>query len=412
MTPREIVVVGTGLAGMRVIETLRRDGYEGRLSFVGEERHLPYDRPPLSKQLLSGKWAEEQVFLARNGVGLDDLAIDAHLGQRVRSVDLGGRRVHLAGSALRFDALVLAIGAAPRPLPDGWAAPGRHTLRTLDDARAIRAAFASASRVAIVGAGFIGLEVAATARRLGLEVSLVEAMALPLVQVLGPDLARVCAQLHLDHGVDLHCGVTVSQIEAGGGCERLLLSDGQRLEADVVIFATGVSPSTTWLTGSGLHLDDGILCGPTGATSAAGVWAAGDCARWFHPLFNRPLRLEHWSSAAEQGVAVARSILAAGDSRPLATVPFFWSDQYGTKIQFAGRRERADTVRVMHGSVDEGRFVALYGRAGRLVAALAFNWPSLLVGYRRLLAGAPSWHDALALAAQYEDRYEESAGTA
>jgi NADPH-dependent 2,4-dienoyl-CoA reductase/sulfur reductase-like enzyme len=401
MAPRKIVVVGASLAGLRAVETLRRDGYDGKLALVGAEEHLPYDRPPLSKQLLSGEWELERVRLASNGLGA--LELDLHLGQRATELDLHAREVVLAGGArLAFDAAILATGASPRMLPDVPALEGIHVLRTLDDSLAIRDAFDQGARVAVVGAGFIGAEVAATARGRGLAVTVLEALPLPLIRGLGPELAGVCARLHLDHGVDLRCDVTVDAFEGDGRVERLVLSDGSRIDVDVVVIGVGVRPETGWLEGSGLMITDGVVCDATCA-AAPGVYAAGDVARWYNPLFGEEMRVEHWTNAAEQGVAAARAVLAGpSKAKPFAPVPFFWSDQYDTKIQFVGRSRPDDEVRVVHGSPDEGRFVAIYGREGRLSGALAFTWPRLLMGYRRLLAESATWDAALAHAATVE----------
>lgn len=272
-------------------------------------------------------------------------------------------------------------------------------LRTLDDCLALRDHLASAAHVVVIGAGFIGSEVAATARSRGLEVTVLEALPIPLSRALGPRMGTACGGLHADHGVDVRCGVTVDRFEGNGRVERVVLGDGSVLEADLVVVGVGVTPSTEWLESSGLELADGVVCDETCATSAPGVYAAGDVARWFNPLFGTTMRVEHWTNAAEQGTAAARSLLAGARAAPFAPVPFFWSDQYGTKIQFVGRCGPDHHVQVVHGSVEERRFVAVYGFGGRLVGALAFSWPRLLMEYRRLIAEATPWKDALAHAA-------------
>ncbi|MEA2254842.1 MAG: hypothetical protein QOG35_887 [Solirubrobacteraceae bacterium] len=399
MTPKGVVVVGASLAGLRTAEALRREGYVGPLSLIGAESHAPYDRPPLSKQLLSGAWTQDRLFF-RDG-DLAALDLDLRLGVSATALDLHAREVALDdGTAAPFDALVVATGAAPRTLPGAAGLDGVHRLRTLDDAVAVRDAFERRPRVAVVGAGFIGAEVAATARGRGLEVTVIEALSLPLVHALGPEMGAACARLHVDRGVDLRCGVTVTAFEGAGRLERLVLSDGSRVDADLAIVAVGVTPETAWLAASGLALDDGIVCDATGATSAPGVYAAGDVAQWHSPLFGHPLRVEHWTNAAEQGATVARSILAGpAEAQPLVSVPFFWSEQYETTIQFAGVSRHADEVRVVHGSADEERFVAVYGRGGRLVGALAFSAPRLLMEYRRLIAASATLDEAVAHAA-------------
>jgi NADPH-dependent 2,4-dienoyl-CoA reductase/sulfur reductase-like enzyme len=275
-----------------------------------------------------------------------------------------------------------------------------HVLRTLDDCLAIRAGLESGARVAVIGAGFIGAEVAASARERGLDVTLIEALPVPLVRGLGPAMGAACARLHTAHGVSLRCGVTVDSVEGSERVERLQLSDGTSVDADLVVVGVGVAPETGWLESSGLGLSDGVVCDATCAASAPGVYAAGDVARWYNPLFEERMRVEHWTNAAEQGVAAARSVLTGpAGAQPFAPVPFFWSDQYETKIQFVGRSRPDDEVRVVHGSVEDGRFVALYGRAGRLVGALAFSWPRLLMQYRGLLSRSATWDEAVEHAA-------------
>jgi NADPH-dependent 2,4-dienoyl-CoA reductase/sulfur reductase-like enzyme len=399
MSERGIVVVGASLAGLRAVETLRREGYEGRLALVGAEPHAPYDRPPLSKQLLAGEWDAERI--AFHGGDLSGLELDLRLGVRATGLDAAARELALeGGETLGFDSLVIATGAAPRQLGGAPALEGIHPLRTLDDALAVRAAFERGARVAVIGGGFIGAEVAATARGRGLDVTVVEALELPLVHALGPEMAAVCAGLHRDHGVDLRTGALVTGIEGGSRVERLVLADGSHVEADVVVVAVGVSPQTGWLASSGLTIDDGVVCDATGFTGLPGVYAAGDVARWHSPLYGEALRIEHWTSAAEQGAAAARALLAGpADARPLESVPFFWSDQYDAKIQFAGLGRGADEVRIVHGSVEERRFVAAYGRAGRLVGALALSSARQLMGYRRLVARGATMDEALAHAA-------------
>ena len=393
-----MVVVGASLAGLRAVEALRERGYDGRLCLVGAEPHLPYDRPPLSKQLLAGTWGTERVGL-RDGGSYDELDLDLRLGRRATGLDLVAGEVALdGGERLGFDGLVIATGARPRTLRGTPALAGIHTLRTLDDCLAIRAELEAGARLCVVGAGFIGAEVAATARRRGLEVTLLEALPVPLVRGLGEEMGAACSALHLDEGVDLRCGVTVIAFEGRGRVERVRLSDGSAVAADVVVVGVGVAPVTDWLEWSGLTLDDGVVCDATCAVlGASRVYAAGDVARWHNPRYGERMRVEHWTNAAEQGVAAAANLLAGpGAAEPFAPVPFFWSDQYDTKIQLVGHTRPGDEVRLAHGSVEERRFVALYGRAGRLVAALAFSWPRLLMSYRHLLAEGTTWEDALA----------------
>ena len=391
-----VAVVGASLAGLRAVETLRREGFDGRLVLIGAEPHLPYDRPPLSKQLLRGEWEPDKIALRR--ADYDELDLDLRLGTRATALDPGARRVTLDdGSQLEYDGLVIATGAAPRVLRGTPDLEGIHLLRTLDDALAIRDALGREPRVCVVGAGFIGAEVAASARSLGLEVSMVDPLPVPCQRGVGAQMGELLADLHRDHGVALHLGVGVEGFEGGPRVARVRLADGRALDADLVVIGIGVAPETSWLASSGLKLEDGVVCDATCATDAPGVVAAGDVARWFNPLFDEAMRVEHWTNAVEQGVHAARRLLAGPEAaQPFAPVPMFWSDQYDRKIQFAGHARPDDEVVVAAGDPAERRFVALYGREGRLVGALAWNRARDLVALRRMMAERVSFQDALA----------------
>jgi 3-phenylpropionate/trans-cinnamate dioxygenase ferredoxin reductase subunit len=394
---RNIVVVGASLAGLRAVETLRREGYDDRLVLVGAEPHRPYDRPPLSKELLAGEWEPEQLALRRQSY--DDLDLDWRLERRATSLDLRAREVELHdGERIAFDGLVVATGATPRTLPGTPPLAGVFTLRTLDDSLALAELLDARPRVVVIGAGFIGSEVAATCKtKRGLDVTVLEALPVPMVRGVGPVIGEVMGELHRDHGVDLRCGVTVADIEGDGRVERVRLGDGTAIEADVVVVGVGVAPETAWLEGSGLRLDNGVVCDET-CLAAPGVVAAGDVARWPNPRFGGELmRVEHWTNATEQGVAAAQRLLA-GESGgvPYAPVPFVWSDQYDVKIQVVGHVRGDDEVAVAHGTLDERRFVALFGRAGRLTGALGFGRPRQLMQYRRMVADGAAFADAVA----------------
>ena len=399
--PGRVVVVGASLAGLSALETLRQEGYEGELIAVGAEAVLPYDRPPLSKQVLQGHWEPDKAVL-REQAQYDALGVTWHLGRRAVALDPAVRTVTLDdGEPLAYDGLVIATGAVPRWLPGSEGLAGIHVLRTLDDCLVLRADFETASRVCVVGAGFIGAEVAASARVRGLDVTVLEALPAPLARAFPAEMGAACAALHLDQGVDLRCGVTVAGFEGNGRVTGVRLGDGSVVEADVVVVGVGVMPETDWLESSGLPLDNGVVCDSTCATAAPGVVAAGDIARWPNNLFGETMRIEHWSNAVEQGAAAAKRLLAGpGEAVDFAPVPYFWSDQYDAKIQFLGRCRPTDEVRIVDGSIEERRFVALFGRDGRLVGALAFSRPRLLMAYRKLLAAKTSFEDALAPAAQ------------
>ncbi len=402
-----IVIVGASLAGLRTAEALRQLGFDGTLTLVGREVHLPYDRPPLSKQVLAGSWEADRIWL-RERDSFAKLDLDLRLGTTATALDTSRRRVQLdGGDEVPYDGLVIATGATPRTLPgQPPGLDGLHVLRTLEDCLAIREGIDRGARVVVVGAGFIGAEVAATARSRGCEVTVLEALPVPLSRGLGPVMGAACGALHTDHGVDLRCNVGVAGIEAGregrGRVAGVRLQSGETLPAELVVVGIGVSPVTGWLEGSGLQLNDGVVCDECCAAGPPGVFAAGDVARWLNPLFGEEMRLEHWTNAVEQGTHVAQNLLAAqaGEApEPFAPVPYFWSDQYETKIQFVGRSGPDDDVEVVHGSVDSRKFVALYGRAHRLVGALGFSMPRLLMGYRALIAERASWEQALEYAA-------------
>jgi 3-phenylpropionate/trans-cinnamate dioxygenase ferredoxin reductase component len=399
-----VVVVGASLAGLRAAEELRHRGFGGRLTVVGDEEHRPYDRPPLSKQVLAGSWDLDRIALTVSGAGgLDGLDVDWRLGTRATGLDPAGRRVTLAGGEeLPYDGLVIATGARPRSLPGTGELAGVHTLRTLDDCLAVRADLdAGAGRLVVVGAGFIGSEVAATCRGRGCEVTVLEALPVPLGRALGDEMGSAMGDLHRDHGVAVRLGVGVAGIEGAGRVERVRLADDSVVEADLVVVGIGVTPNTGWLEGSGLALDDGVVCDAT-TRAAPGIVAAGDVARWPSHRFGELMRVEHWDNAIAMGEHAARRLLddladgAAPPGEPYDPVPWFWSDQYDRKIQLAGRSSDADEVRVVDGSVEERRFVALYRRGDRLVGALAMNRPRLLVTFRGLVERRATWAEALA----------------
>jgi len=391
-----VVVVGASLAGLRAVEEARALGFGGRLVVVGAEPHLPYDRPPLSKQVLAGEWDADRTAL--RSLPYDDLAVEWHLGRRAAALNVTDRVVLLAdGERLAYDACVLATGAVPRTLPETPPLPGIHVLRTLDDCLALRAELDHAPRVAVVGAGFIGAEVAATCRGRGLDVSVLEALPSPMVRGLGPTLGDALGRLHVDHGVDLRLGVGVAGFEGYERVEGVVLGDGTVVAADVVLVGIGVRPATDWLEESGLTIEDGVVCDAT-CLAAPGVVAAGDVARWPNPLFGgESMRLEHWTNAAEQGAFVARRLLQGNGGAPaFEPVPFVWSDQYDVKIQVVGLVHGDDRIEIIDGSTAENRFVAAVGRDGRLVGAVAFNRPRPLMRLRRLVAAGTAFDDAVA----------------
>lgn len=397
---KRIVVVGASLAGLRAAEALRREGHQGELVLVGAEPHLPYDRPPLSKQLLQGKLAAERLVLCTQEKAAS-LGLTLELGVAASGLELATRRLQLAdGRQLSWDGLVVATGASPRRLPFGHGLAGVHVLRTLDDARAIAGELAARPRVCVIGAGFIGLEVAASCRLLGLEVTVVEPEHLPLASKLGPRIAGLLLELHRERGVELCMGASVQGLEGSGRVERVRLADGSAVEAQLVVVGIGVRPNVEWLAGSGLALDDGVLCDATCAASAPDVVAAGDCARWPNARWDETMRVEHWTHAVEMASHAARRLLGgASFVEPFSPVPYFWTDQYEHKLQLAGRVRPDDELTLIEGPTDEHKLVGLYGRAGQLSGVIAIGRPAQLVRYRGLIAKGIGLDEARALAA-------------
>jgi len=399
---RSVVTVGAGLAGLRACEALRHHGFTGRLTLVGSESHLPYDRPPLSKQLLAGTWDFDRCLL-KTADELDKLGVELALGSTAEGLDLTTRTVALSdGRRLEFDGLVIATGAVPRVLPGISGLPGVLALRDVEDATALRAVISRAgARLVIAGAGFIGLEVAATARGLGADVVVVEPLGVPLERAVGRLVGGACEAMHRDHGVDLRLARTIESVESGADARSGVtcrLSDGTALEADALLVAVGVVPATSWLEGSTLSVGGGGLSCDASLTAAPGVVAAGDLARWPHPLTGESMRVEHRTNAAEQGEHAARSLLAGeGPRAGFAPVPYVWSDQYDSKIQVLGSPQATDETVVVDGTLEELRFVVVFGRDGRLTGALGCSRPRQLMAYRALLERGASLDEALAL---------------
>ena len=400
MPGARLAVVGASLAGLRAVEAARKAGFEGSITLVGAERHLPYDRPPLSKAYLEplgpGILPEPPVFRDEHLLR-DELGVDLLLGAAATGLDTCRKQVRVGDREIPYDTAVIATGAVARTLPSSDGLAGVHTLRTIDDAVAVRAALEEGARTVVVGAGFIGSEVASAARKRGLDVTVVESLQTPLVRAVGELMGEACTSLHRLHGTDLRCGVSVAQVRGAGRVEQVVLSDGSIVDADLVVVGVGATPATDWLEGSGLTLDNGVVCDATLWTGADGVYAAGDVARWHNPLFDRAMRLEHWTSAAEQAAVAIRNALDPVAAKPYQTVPYFWSDWYGSRIQFVGVPQ-ADEVRVVDGDATGGRCVALYREGDRLTGALTINGQSVIMKYRVLIMKRSSWRDALEFA--------------
>jgi 3-phenylpropionate/trans-cinnamate dioxygenase ferredoxin reductase subunit len=388
---RRLVVIGGGLAATRVVEEYRRLGGDDLITVVAAEPHLPYDRPPLTKAVLRGELDETPLRTEWSS-----LEVDFRLGRRAVSLHADRRSVLLDdGEELGYGSLVIATGATARTLP-GLAGDGVHVVRTVDDALALRRDVAEHGRLTVVGGGFIGCEAAASARSGGATVTMVETLPTPLARVLGTQVGAQVAAAHERAGVELRCGAAVVEARTRDGSRELLLSDGSLVDATVVLVGLGVVPDTGWLDGSGVAVDDGVLCDDMGRTSVPGVWAAGDVARWRDPQSGDQPRTEHWTSAADQGRAVARDLV--GEGKPLDEVSYVWSDQYDRKWQLLGRPEPDDDVTMLSVGQAGDRLLAVYGRQGRVTAVVGASAPKWVMGMRALIAEGGSYDDALALA--------------
>jgi 3-phenylpropionate/trans-cinnamate dioxygenase ferredoxin reductase subunit len=387
----DVVIVGASVAGVRTAEALRRRGFGGRITLIGAEPHPPYDRPPLSKAFLTGHAAEDDLALL-DGERQDRLELELRLGQQAVAVDVPARLVRLAsGEPVSFGALVIATGSLPRRLPalDGW--PGVHVLRTLDDALAIRAALAAGARVAVIGGGFIGAEVAWSARALGLDVAIIDPVPALMARGLGPALGTVLATRHADHGVTLRLGRSVARAEGAGRVERLVLDDGSSLDADIVVVGIGVDPALGWLASSGLPVDGGMCCDASlRVCGSDSIYAVGDVARWPSSRFG-PLRLEHWTNAGDSALAVAAAL--TGTPAPFDPLPYVWSDQLGARLQVFGQIRPADDLVYVEGGPEEAEFVAASGGDGMLRAVVALGARRAALRWERLLRSGLPWVD-------------------
>jgi NADPH-dependent 2,4-dienoyl-CoA reductase/sulfur reductase-like enzyme len=375
MTPGRVLIVGAGIAGSRCAETLRSAGFEGAVLLVGDESHPPYERPALSKEFLAGR---RDDLCLRPATFWGDKGIELLLGTRVHRVDTAARIAETEAGPLAWDAVVLATGARPRRLAPFDGRSGVHLLRTIADAESLRAAIVPGHRLAIVGAGFVGAEVASTARELGAEVTILEALSAPLVRVLGPEVGRLLADRYREHGVDLRLGAQVERLVEGpdGALRGVALADGSEVRCDALLVAVGATPAGELAGGDAIRTDE------CGRTDVPGVYACGDAAASWRPSLGGHVRMEHWTSAAAQGAAVARAIV--GDPEPYDDVPYFWSDQFGLRLQHVGHPDGWARV-ALEG--EPGSFAARYHTEdGRLVAALLVNRRAEVGAVRRELA--------------------------
>lgn len=383
-TSAGIVIVGGGLAAARTAEQLRRSEYTGPVTIVSDEDHLPYDRPPLSKEVLR---AETDDVTLKPAEFYEENNITVRLGNGARSLDTAAQTVTLAdGSELGYDELIIATGLVPKRIPSFPDLAGIHVLRNYDESVALRQEAGSARRAVVVGAGFIGCEVAASLRKLGVEVALVEPQPTPLAAVLGEQIGELVARVHRSEGVDVRCGVGVAEVRGSDRVEKVVLGDGTELDADLVVVGIGSHPATEWLEGSGIKLDNGVVCDDHGRASAPHVWAIGDVASWRHNLGHQ-VRVEHWSNVADQARVLVPTLL--GQEPPTAvSVPYFWSDQYDVKIQCLGEPEADDVVHIVE---DDGRkFLAYYERDGVVAGVVGGGMPGKVMKARaKIAARAP-----------------------
>lgn len=397
MTGRHLVVVGASLAGLRAVEGARRAGHDGPVTLVGAEPHLPYDRPPLSKQLLAPDGDPETALRPyRDEAALAELGVTLRLGSPATGVDLAGRTVRVGDDDVPYDDLVVATGSHARTLDlEGADAAGVVVLRTRDDAVAVRSALDGGERVVVVGAGFVGLEVASAVRARGAEVVVLEASPQPLARSVGPEAADLLVALTRDSGVDLRTGVSVSAFATRDGrVSGVRLDDGTVVEAGLVVVGVGAAPATGWLEGSGLALDDGVVVDPTLRSSDPHVWAAGDVARVRDADGTR--RVEHWTNAHEQGLLVGANVVAAAREEPLrdhVTVPYVWSDVHDAKVQLLGTARDADRTEVL-GAAD-GPWLVLYGRGDMLTGVLGRDVAGRVMKFRPLLVRGAGFDEAL-----------------
>ena len=399
-----MVIVGASLASLRAAESLRSNGFDGTITAIGNESRGLYDRPPLSKKFLAGEWDADRIAL-RKQEEISALKVDWRFGTTATALDTHTKTVTTTAGNFTYDACIIATGGTVRRLPNQPTHTGIHTLRTIDDSEALRDDLAPGKKLVVIGAGFIGLEAAATAKAKGCDVTVLEGLPAPLIRGLGEDMGRAVARVHHDNGVTIRCNVRVEEILGGPHVTGVRITNEHNttevVDADIVLVGIGVAPATDWLANSGLTINDGIVCDEH-LQCAPGIFAAGDVARWPNALFadiEPTMRVEHWTTAAEQGAHAATNAVALLNKQPLtpyAAVPFFWSDQFTSRIQFLGRGTNATDVRIVAGNPDDGKFAAAYFANDRVTAVLGVSMPKAVMPARKLLQEHTSTAQAIA----------------
>lgn len=380
--PRKVLVVGASVAGVRTVQALRRAGFAGVITVLGAERRFPYDKPPISKEMLGADGTGDPIPLL-TAEDVEELDVDLRLGVVATGLDPEARVVTTeSGEIQAYDVLVIATGASARTLPGTHHLAGVHTLRNAEDAQHLRRELAPGKKAVVVGAGFIGAEFAAAARAWGVDVTIVEAQPIPLAHILGESIGAELGSLHELNGATLLSGVTTKRLVGEARVEAVELSDGRTLPADIVVVGIGAEPATAWLEGSGLPIANGVDCGADlQVIGFPDVFAAGDVARPVHARYGEPVRIEHWTNANDHAAIVASSILGTPVPRP--SLPYVWSDQYGRRIQIIGLPSRGELV-ITRGSVATGDLVAVYADTdGVLVGALVLDNPRTLMKCRK-----------------------------
>jgi 3-phenylpropionate/trans-cinnamate dioxygenase ferredoxin reductase subunit len=393
VSEQTFAIVGANLAGGRAAEALRERGFDGRIVLIGVEPDRPYERPPLSKPAFTrGETPPEKVYLRPPEYYLER-GIELRLGGRAVALDPRARSVLIeGGDELRYDKLLIATGTGVRRLAvPGVDRPGVHYLRTIRDAEAIGAELARAQRVVVIGAGFIGAEMAATARVLGRDVTLLEMLPVPLGRALGTDMGQLCAAIHRDHGTDLRCGVQIEALRGDGRVEEVVLGDGSTVECDLCVVGVGVAPNVAWLAGSGVEVENGVVVNERCETSVPDVYAAGDVASWPNPLLGERLRVEHYDNAQNQGIHAAAAML--GGDEVYAPVPYFWSDQYELTMQYVGHARGGERLAI-RGDLAGRSFTAFYLDGERVRAAFVVGRPREMLPTRRIIQAGKAVDEA------------------